>query len=366
MVVAIPARASVVEEFRAEDWSGMAFTNDETGAFSHCVVYAEYQNGATLYISYEVTESWFVSVTHNDWSLTEGVQYAISVEVDRRGETDGTAVALGPHQLGLSIAGDDPFIRQIRRGNLLTFTFRSIEYGFELSNSNRALNAAQDCVRRHLAAGTRTPIVRPGTPAAPAGESESALEAGASTGETGSGEADTALAPAPARDLPPFGSDVIEELTVPGWQAAALAEGAAFTHCAIKAEYENGTTLGFGRTVEGFFLMALRRADWTLTPGEWRTVKYGLGAQQPLDAAEGKVIDQGLIVVDLGQEAAVYRAFGAAAQLSVEAEGKSLAFDISDIGPGFAAIDACLTRHRPDNQGGDRPPAPSGGVSKRV
>jgi hypothetical protein len=66
------ANAAVVEEFRAEDWDGMAFTSDETGQFTHCSIFATYQNGSTLFISYEAADAWYLSISNDSWSLGEG------------------------------------------------------------------------------------------------------------------------------------------------------------------------------------------------------------------------------------------------------------------------------------------------------
>ena len=43
------AEAAVLEEFKAEDWTGMAYADDETGRLANCSVYAAYENGITLY-----------------------------------------------------------------------------------------------------------------------------------------------------------------------------------------------------------------------------------------------------------------------------------------------------------------------------
>jgi len=151
--------AATVEEFKAEDWNGLAFTSDETGNFTHCSVYATYKNGSTLYISYEAGDSWYFSVANDNWKLDEGGSYPIKFKVDGRGEVEGTGSALGPTQIGLPVETDHPFVGQLRRGNRLVITFQDEDYTFELSNSRKAMNAAQDCVRRHLKLGTHTPVV---------------------------------------------------------------------------------------------------------------------------------------------------------------------------------------------------------------
>src|SRR5262245_28575585 len=84
-LLATTVEAATVEEFTAEDWQGMAFTSDQTGELTHCSVYAGYKNGSTLYISYQVGDSWYFSVSNDDWKLSEGGSYPIKFKVDGRG-----------------------------------------------------------------------------------------------------------------------------------------------------------------------------------------------------------------------------------------------------------------------------------------
>jgi hypothetical protein len=566
------ANAAVVEEFKAEDWDGMAFTSDDTGQFTHCSVFATYRNGSTLFISYEAANTWYLSISNDSWSLGEGGSFALKVRVDRKSEIDGTGVALGENQIGLPIEADHPFISQLRRGNQLVFTFQNEEYAFELSNSNKAMNAAQDCVRRHVAAGTSTPIItQPAEPppaekpvatteppaaeggttgtetggnatagtetsanATAAGEQQvfgpwvvtaanngdgsfsnctafgvhgddqlilslypdgvwgfglyraawnldvnqtyylwynvdgpadaagvtkrpveaaeptriyfevsdlediieriesgstlniqfrgltgdpenysypldqapaafeatrkcvtdhaeaaetvnkegsgtkepestdqsASTEAPASTEEPSSPEeevaetepADDAAEPAATdRQLPEFGSTIIEEFEVPGWKAAAFSlDDGTFTHCAIKAEYQNGATLGAAQAADGALVLAVKHQDWSLETGAWVPVSFSWkGASDLSRASEGQVAEDNVVFVSIGNDAELTESLKNAREMTIEAEGKTLVFDVSDIGPGIDAIGECATRHAaaPEEAPTQPPPA---------
>lgn len=568
------ANAAVVEEFKAVDWDGLAFTSDETGEFTHCSVYATYRNGSTLYISYEAAQSWYLSVSNDSWSLGEGGNFAIKFKVDRRGEIEGTGVALASNQIGLPIEADHPFISQLRRGRQLVITFQNNEYAFELSNSNRAMDAAQDCVRRHVAAGTRTPVIsgkpeeqtaapEPAptpapapapspAPAPPPAEEETASESsdavatgdqqefgpwvvaatddGAGTfvnctaygmygddqlilslfpdgiwtfglyraawtldtnqtyylwynvdapadaanvtkrpveaaektriffevsdledlmeriengntlnlqfrGLTGTaenysypldrvteafaavrdcigknkpvegvskegsgakeetatgpdqgtaeeatpeeppataeGEAGESVAPSERRELPKFGMTIVEEFDVPGWKAAAFSlDDGTFTHCAIKAEYQNGATFGVARAANGDMVLVIQHDDWSLEAGAWVPLSYKVQGATPLFVSgEGQAADENLIFANMGSGDELTATIAGATEMTIDAEGKNLAFDVSDIGPGITAIDACAERHaaagsepapapKPASKKAEAPPAP--------
>lgn len=556
------ANAAVVEEFRAEDWDGMAFTSDETGQFTHCSIFATYQNGSTLFISYEAADAWYLSISNDSWSLGEGGSFALKVRVDRRSEIDGTGVALAKNQIGLPIEADNPFITQLRRGNQLVFTFQNQEYAFELSNSNRAMNAAQDCVRRHVAAGTSTPIVTqpaepppPETPVAtetpPAAEGSTAgtetganataageqqtfgpwvvtaanngdgsfanctafgvhgddqlilslypdgvwgfglyraawnldtnqtyylwynvdgpadatgvtkrpveaaeptriyfevsdlediierIESGstlnlqfrgltrdpenfsypldqapaafeatrkcvadhaaASVSKEGTGTKDSSsteqvappeestedqaseepaedevaeAAPTPdstdsggaRRELPALGQKLIEEFEVPGWKAAAFSlDDGTFTHCAIKAEYQNGATLGAALAADGELVLAVKHGDWSLEMGAWVPISFSWKGTPDFSAStEGQVAEgDNVVLVAIGNDAELTESLKNAREMTIEAEGKTLAFDVSDIGPGIDAIGACATRHAAETEETPTPPPPA-------
>src|SRR5918998_6186479 len=100
---ATSAGAAVVEEFKAEDWNGMAYADDTTGKLANCSVYAQYQNGVTLYFFTHPERTWTVGLDKADWALTLNEQYDISYRVDSRRKTDSKAVALDKTLLGISL-----------------------------------------------------------------------------------------------------------------------------------------------------------------------------------------------------------------------------------------------------------------------
>lgn len=141
-------QAAVLEEFTVEDWSGLALSDDDTGRLANCAIFSKYQNGATLFFVKNVDGGWIFSLAHDSWTLAEASEHPIRFRVDRQSSMENTGVALGVDQIGVAIPDDDPLLRQIRRGKLLNVLFQAREYGFELSNSGKALQAAAHCIER--------------------------------------------------------------------------------------------------------------------------------------------------------------------------------------------------------------------------
>jgi hypothetical protein len=542
-VLSTAARAAVVEEFKAEDWNGLAFTSDETGQFTHCSVYASYRNGSTLYISYETSDTWFFSVANESWKLSEGGSFAIKFKVDRGGQIEGTGTALGTTQIGLPVEADHPFVGQLQRGNELVISFQNQDYSFELSNSHKAMNAAQDCVQRHVALGTHSPITtskpeaqpqesqqaqqapaeepaQPETSAAdtsgtsstdadkpaqasgeqqifgpwtvaatedekksfvnctaydvqgddqlilsyfsdniwtfglyrtawkldtsqsydlwynvdgpadaqgatkhpvdaaeptriffelndnnlidrienggtlnvqlrgvtgPAesysysldqahaafdatrkcvadhssGGSEAAATAddgtrtNGQTNESGQSTADTGQTASPTESentpppLPSLGTTKVEDLDVAGWSAAAFSlDDGTFTHCAIKAEYKNGATLGFALTIGGELVVTVEHGDWSLTTDSWVPISFTLKGDPPYSTSgQGQAVDAKIVMTNIGGVDDLGGTLKSAPVVEVQVEGKDLSFDTSDIGPAFDAISQCVAKY---------------------
>lgn len=582
VVLVTTVQAATVEEFKADNWSGLAFTSDETGDFTHCSVYTTYQDGSSLYLSYEAGDSWYFSVANASWKLDEGSTYPIKLKVDGRGQLEGTGNVLGPTQIGLPVEAGHPFVGQLKRGNRLVFTLQDQDYTFKLSNSTKAMNAVRDCALRHVKLGTRTPVAAatetasnqqseqtantaPDETATATRETATADNSASDEGTTGDIGADTTTvdnstadnatsssatdtpsqaageqqkfgswvvtatndgngnfvnctaydvqgddqlilsyfpdkawtfglyraawkldtnqtyylwynvdAPADGKDvikrpveaaeptriffevsdvediidriengkmlnlkvraiagseetfsysieqaheafeaarkcvdnhavqtsteqpatddrsaasdssteaqdtnasdeansgsgtdqsstttettensnapapLPSLGSKKLEDLTVSGWTAAAFGqEDGSFTHCAIKAEYQNGATLGFALTAAGEVLLVVKDGEWSLTEGNWVPLSFTLKSDTPYsdDTGQAQAVDATTVIENIGSKEDLGSTVGGATEVTVSAEGKNLSFDTSDIGPAYAAIDKCVSDH---------------------
>jgi hypothetical protein len=205
-------------------------------------------------------------------------------------------------------------------------------FSYWLYRTKEAFDATRECTRRNVEAMRLA--------GAGGGTADSVAELQADP------EGLDARAPS-SQALLQLGTTRMEEFEVPGWSGAAFAGAAgAFTHCAIEADYRNGTHLAFLRAADGPLLMTLRRGDWKLSPGSPAPLQYRFGRDDPTKvAAEAIAVDATTLGVDFGTEAAIATQLSETPELVVDTEGRSLSFDISDIGPGLEAVDACAVRH---------------------
>src|SRR5690349_23807844 len=64
------------------NWKGGAFTNDQTGEFSHCSAAAVYKNGIYFVVMIDSKPSWSLGFAHDDWKLSSGKAFPIQLTFD--------------------------------------------------------------------------------------------------------------------------------------------------------------------------------------------------------------------------------------------------------------------------------------------
>ena len=52
------------------NWKGGAYTNDQTGAFSHCAAGAQYASGIYFVVMIDGNGGWSLGFAHENWKLT--------------------------------------------------------------------------------------------------------------------------------------------------------------------------------------------------------------------------------------------------------------------------------------------------------
>jgi hypothetical protein len=267
------SKAAVLEEFQVEDWSGLALSDDETGQLASCAIFSKYQNGATLFFIKHVDGNWVLSLVHEGWALAADGNYRLRYKVDRNAYVEMDGVALDADQIGVALGDDDQLLSQIRRGTLLNILVDGKEFGFELSNSGKALQAAKECTegggpyfRSRTAALKRAPAVDGGGPAPSGSAAAGATE------------------PLSLRDRQTIGS----------WVVTATEDSAGrFSNCtAFGIHGEDQLILSF--RPDEIWDFGLYRAAWTLDTNQTYYLSYAVDApaddpsaiKRPVEAVE--------------------------------------------------------------------------------
>ncbi|WP_089177095.1 hypothetical protein [Bosea sp. AS-1] len=144
------------------NWSGGTFTNDTTGAFSHCAVSARYKSGVTMLTSVTAQFSWLLGFSKPDWTLRTGETLKLRLVFDRSSTIDVVANIKSPTLLTIAMPAQSALIDAFRKGRYLELVANDARYTFALTSTGEMLPALVECVKQ--SGNVRGPI-SPGAPA---------------------------------------------------------------------------------------------------------------------------------------------------------------------------------------------------------
>ena len=144
------------------NWSGGTFTNDQTGAFSHCAVSARYKSGVTMLTSVTAQFSWLLGFSKPEWKLRTGETLKLQLVFDRSSTIDVTANIKSPTLVTIAMPAQSALINAFRQGRYLELVANDARYTFALTSTSEMLPALVECVKQ--SANVRGPI-SPGAPA---------------------------------------------------------------------------------------------------------------------------------------------------------------------------------------------------------
>jgi hypothetical protein len=64
------------------NWKGGAYTNDQTGEFSHCAAESIYQSGIYFVVMIDGASGWSLGFAHDSWTFSSGQAFPIALTFD--------------------------------------------------------------------------------------------------------------------------------------------------------------------------------------------------------------------------------------------------------------------------------------------
>jgi hypothetical protein len=64
------------------NWQGGAYTNDQTGSFTHCAAGARYASGVFFLVMIDHNGGWSLGFMHEQWRLTTGEAFPLTLTFD--------------------------------------------------------------------------------------------------------------------------------------------------------------------------------------------------------------------------------------------------------------------------------------------
>lgn len=146
----ILATASFADEipgsrYSSGNWEGAAYTNNESGQFSHCAISAPYISGDSLHLSVNRDASVSVAVRSPNLNLNPGFRFPVALYVDRRAPFYGEAEVVFSDFAVLRLQDFDKAMTALRKGYVLKITGAGREGTYNLTGTFRALERARQC-----------------------------------------------------------------------------------------------------------------------------------------------------------------------------------------------------------------------------
>jgi hypothetical protein len=143
------------------NWSGGAFTNDQTGAFTGCVASAPYKSGITVFVMVSSNVTWNLGFLHNGWSLKPGSTFPIVLTFDGRSPFNVDGRVISAHSVSVDMPDTSDLIKQFRASTTMSAFAQGNLFQFNLRITRRADLRRDREPRRHRQCRTRPAASRP-------------------------------------------------------------------------------------------------------------------------------------------------------------------------------------------------------------
>jgi len=133
------------------NWVGGAFSNDETGAFSHCAATTPYANGVILVVGYNAAGIWSLGFASPNYRFKQGENAAIDVIFDGQEQARLFATANQPNMLTSVMPAN--VVRTFQKASLMVATSGRTVLNFDLTSTGPVIAALANCVTKVKADG---------------------------------------------------------------------------------------------------------------------------------------------------------------------------------------------------------------------
>jgi S1-C subfamily serine protease len=151
-------------------WQGGAYTNDTTGAFSHCAAGANYVSGLYLSISQNAERSWNIGFADLAWNLPEGQSFPVTLTFD--GQSQFQIFGTSTHLKLVTAILPNPALNALRKSRLMVAQSGQLTTQFDLTMVGKLVPVIANCVDQMKANGVASAsdfsIVSPKPPVAQA------------------------------------------------------------------------------------------------------------------------------------------------------------------------------------------------------
>jgi S1-C subfamily serine protease len=132
-------------------WIGGAYTNDNTGAFSHCAAGTSYVNGVNVIVGQNADSSWLMGFANPSFHLTTGETFPIDVTFDGQTQIRLFGSAVSPVLITSILPPNGA--QALRKSTLMVATAKGATYQFNLTSTGSLLPVLSNCVSKVKSTG---------------------------------------------------------------------------------------------------------------------------------------------------------------------------------------------------------------------
>jgi hypothetical protein len=125
---------------------GGAFTNDQSGEFSHCVAGASYDSGIYFMVMVDQGGGWSLGFQHPKWSFSNNQAFPIALTFDGQSPFYVQGVAVGQNLVRVPMPTNSALIGQFRKAKAMTAFTQGQLLQFKLDQTAALLPALVTCV----------------------------------------------------------------------------------------------------------------------------------------------------------------------------------------------------------------------------
>jgi S1-C subfamily serine protease len=133
------------------NWVGGAFSDDSTGAFSHCAATAPYASGVSLVVGQNAGNSWLISFASPSFKLNKGDAAPIDVTFDGQFQARLFSTATSSNMVTAILPAS--VARAFQRASLMVAQAGQATLQFNLTSTGPLLNVIATCVAKVKADG---------------------------------------------------------------------------------------------------------------------------------------------------------------------------------------------------------------------
>lgn len=172
------AEARAYGSISVGNWKGGAYTNDQTGAFSHCAAGASYASGVHFVVMIDQDGGWALGFAHEQWKLRTGEAFPLTLTFDGQQPFNVHGIPVADKLVRVPMPINSALIAQFRRAKSMTAYTQGQLFQFNLDHTGQLLPVLANCVAKikqsGLAAAGDFSVLPAAKPAAAAAPPESA------------------------------------------------------------------------------------------------------------------------------------------------------------------------------------------------